>query len=212
MARPSAFNVRFDIDQLSNFADKLSDLSPARVGSLLVDAINQTVDSAYELSRKAILRGINLSDDYVQQHMRVEHATQNNPTATIVAFGGKGHITSLSHYGAMQETQSAKTSRAKGDPARGISSGEKAAGLSVEVVQGSRKPIAHGFTMPGKKDKAGNLLVFTRDRGGKVKSRTGPSVYQLFRVAGALIEEQVADNLQDAVMDAAETEFLKELT
>jgi hypothetical protein len=82
----------------------------------------------------------------------------------------------------------------------------------VEVTSGSRKPIEHGFTMPGKRDSAGNMLVFTRDRNNKVRSRSGPSVYQLFRVAGALIEDQVYGDLERAVVDSAERQFLKEFS
>lgn len=212
MARQNAFSVSIDVDQVGALADKLGRLTPDRVGALLVGAINATVDTAYDMSRKAILNGINLTDDYVQARMTVEHASENKPVARIVAFGGKGYTASLSHYGAMQETQPVQNpSRSKGDPARGIASGQKAAGLSVEVTRGSRKPVAHGFTMPGKRDREGNLLVFTRDGAGKIKSRVGPSVYQLFRVAGAKIEGQVADDLQSAVVDAAEAQLLKAL-
>lgn len=213
MARPSAFNVHIDVKQITGLADKLGAMTPEAVGGLMVDAINNTADSAYELSRKAILQGINLTDSYVQSHMHVEHATAKRPKAEIVAYGGKGHTTSLSHYGPMQLTQRVMhPKRSKGDANRGIPAGSKSAGLSIEVTSGSRKPIAHGFTMPGKLDSEKNMLVFTRDRNNKVKSRQGPSVYQLFRVAGAEIENQVYGDLERAVVDAAEQQFLKELS
>ena len=209
----SAFSIAVDVSGIENMADKLSGLSAERVSELMVDAINTTTETAYELSRKAILSGINLTDDYVQTHMVVEKATAQNPKATIVALGGRGYTTSLSHYGAMQMTQGVlHPKRSRGDAARGIPIGRKAAGMSVEVTQGSRKPIQHGFTMPGKKDSAGNLLVFTRDKFNRIKSRSGPAVYQLFRVAAERIEDQVYGDLENAVIDAAEKQFAKELS
>lgn len=208
-----AFSIQVDIAQVEHLADKLAGLSPERVGELMVEAINATTDTAYELSRKAILSGINLTDSYVQSHMVIEKATAQNPTAAIVAFGSRGHITGLSHYGAMQLKQNTlHPSRSRGDPARSIPAGQKAAGMSVEVTRGSRKPLAHGFTMPGKKDSDGNPLVFTRDRNNKIRSRSGPSVYQLFKVAIPLVENQVYGNLERAVLDAAEQQFAKELS
>lgn len=224
------FNVTIDMGPVTLLAEGLSRITPEQIENVLVGAVNASVDSAYELSRKTMLGGINLTDDYVQQHMSVEHATPGTPTATITAFGGKGQTTSLSHYGAMQEVKAVNwtTQRIlaaghtladkwpgwvarKGDDQRGIAAGKKTAGQSVEVTRGGRKPVEHGFTMPGKRDREGNLLVFTRDKNGKIKSRTGPSVYQLFRVAGARIEDQVADDLQSAIVEAAENQFLKEL-
>lgn len=211
MARPSAFTVKVDVTAVTHLADKLVRMTPERMGALLVDAVNETAVSAYELSRKAILRGINLTDSYVQEHMRVERATTNNPVATITVLGGKPHITGLSHYGAMQETQPvAQPKRSKGDTKRGIPAGQKAAGVSVEVVRGRRKHIEHGFTLPGRQDRDDNPLVFTRNKSGTIKSRLGPSVYQLFRVAGEAIESQVYADLEQAVRNAAETQFARE--
>jgi hypothetical protein len=182
------------------------------MGAALVDAVNETAASAYEMSRRAIISGINLSDHYVQWHMRVDPATINNPVATITAFSDRAYLTGLSHYGAMQETQPVEQpKRAKGDAKRGIPAGQKASGMSVEVVRGNRKPIEHAFTLPGKEDRDGNPLVFTRDKNNRIKSRLGPSVYQLFRVVGAEIENQVHDDLEQAVRGAAETYLLKSL-
>ena len=56
-------------------------------------------------------------------------------------------------------------------------------------------------------------MVFERASIGshsKIKAMYGPSVYQLFRVASGQIEEQVSDNLYDAVLASAD-QAIKEL-
>lgn len=235
MAGLSAFHVKIDVAQLDTLADKLASLTPEAVGALMVDAINDTVDSAYDLSRKAILSGINLTDSYVQSHMHVEHATSKSPSATIVAYGGKAHITGLSHYGAMQEVKPVRWPNEKilekhkfskrwpgwvrriGDEARGIDEGDKTAGVSVSVTTRKQLKTSKAIILPGKRDREGNAMVFKRIAGSgrkdsKLKLLHGPSVYQLFRVAGALIEDQVYGDLERAVVDAAEEQFLKELS
>lgn len=237
MARANAFAIKIDVAQLEAFADKLATLTPEKVGALLVDAVNETADSAYELSRKAILSGINLTDTYVKSHMRVEHATARKPEAAIVALGGKGHTTGLSHYGALQETKKVTWSnerieslghtlsakwpgwvRRSGDEARGIDEGDKTAGVSVQVTASRKKlQTSKAILMPGVVDREGNTLVFKRVGGSgrkdsKLKALQGPSVYQLFRVAGEKIEGQVYGDLERAVVDAAERQFLKEFS
>jgi hypothetical protein len=237
VARANAFSLKVDVSEIENFATRLADLTPEKVGALLVDALNETADSAYELSRKAILSGINLTDSYVKSQMKVEHATAQSRTATIVAFGGKGHTTGLSHYGAIQEVKKVTWSneriqslghefedkwpgwiRRKGDTARGIQVGDKTAGVSVKVTT-SRKQLKTGkaIIMPGVTDREGNPVVFKRVGGSgrqysKLKALQGPSVYQLFRVAGEAIQEQVYGDLEKAVVDSAERQFLKEFS
>jgi hypothetical protein len=102
--------------------------------------------------------------------------------------------------------------RRKGNLGLDIPVNEKAAGKSVEVVRGRRKPMKPVFSIPGKRDKDGNLILFSRDAAGKVQAKTGPSPYQLFRHAIPLIYDQVADDLQDAVIEVAERELQKALS
>lgn len=231
MTRRSLFSITIDIDPLTALADRLAGLSAEQVGKIVVGAINQTADSAYELGRKTILQGINLTDSYVQRRMQVEHATEQKPTAAIVAFGGRGNLTSLSHYGAMQLTESVNWSneriqaaghkfgpwpgwtRRTGNSAIGIAEGSKAAGRSVEVVTGRRKKMGPAFAIPGKTDNDGNLIVFRRKKGSDtIEALTGPSVYQLFRVAAGQIEDRVSDDLAQSVIDVAERSFRETLT
>lgn len=232
MARISAFSVKIDATQLDALTAKLGTLTPERVSALAVDAINTTADSAYDLARKTILGGINLTDEYVQRKMAVEHATESKPEASIVAFGGKGFTTSLSHYGAMQLTGADNWTNARiqadghkfgkwpgwtrrtGNAKLGIAADTKGIGRSVEVVSGNRKKLGRAFSIAGKTDTDGNPLVFQRIPGSKKSARvlSGPSVYQLFRVAAGKIEDQVYGDLSAAVIDLAERQFEKALS
>jgi len=227
MARRSAFRVTVDTSQLDKLVDDLEAIEPAQLAARFVDTLNDVVDSAYDLSRKTILQGINLTDDYVQRKMRVEHATAQKPEASIIASGARADMTSLSHYGSMQLTKPVNwtnerikgmgkkfgpwpgwTER-KGVAAVGIAVGQKADGKSVEVVRGERKRLGSQFNIPGKKDNDGNLIIFRRNKAGKIEALQGPSVYQLFRVAAGRIEDEVFDELETAVTEMAERELIK---
>lgn len=228
MARLSAFSVKIDATQLDKLVSTLGTITAAELSGLLVETINDQVDSTYELARGRMLRGINLTDDYVQRKMRVEHATPSMPTASIIASGARKDMTSLSHYGAMQETMAVNWSndriaakhkfgpwpgwtRRTGAPALGIAADLKAAGKSVEVTRGKRMRLGSQFSIPGKKDNDGNLVIFRRNAAGKIESLQGPSVYQLFRVAAGLVEDEVGDNMERAIGDAAERQMKKAL-
>lgn len=224
-----AFRVTIDTSQLDALGARLAELTPAALAATLVEGINDTADRAYELGRSRMLVGINLTDEYVQRKMRVEHATEGNPVATIVASGARKDMTSLSHYGAMQETKAVNWSndriaaaghqfgawpgwtRRTGAPEVGIAANRKADGKTVEVTRGKRKRLGSQFSIPGKKDNDGNLLIFRRTEAGKLQSLTGPSVYQLFRVAAGLIEDEVGDDLQSTIAEAAERALKKAL-
>lgn len=216
--------ITFDASQVKGLAERLAKLTPEQFGEYTVAAINETVDSAYQLGRDTILSGINLTDDYVQRKMDVERATAKNPQATITAFGGRAYITPLSHYGALQLTRDVTWSnerilaeghrftdwpgwtRRTGNEALGISVNQKAAGRSVEVIRGSRKDMGSAFAIPSKRDSSGTPIMFRRIKGTrkKVEALHGPSVYQLFRAAIPKIEDRVAEDLTDAVIEAAE--------
>jgi hypothetical protein len=224
VARQNVFSIRVDVSQLEGYADFLSTLTPEMLSARWVGAINKTLDSAYELGRHTMLSGINLTDHYLQSKMRVDRATTQRPEGAIVAMAGKGYNTSLSHYGRIQLTQRVNWTNAKiiakghkfgkwpgwtrrrGSSILGIAEDQKAAGVSVEVVKGRRKPMGPMFSIPGKVDTEGNPVIFQRtgapsgNKKGKVKALQGPAVYQLFRVAIPKIESDTAEDLQRAVM------------
>ena len=76
MAAPkrTAFGIKFDVSPVEALADKLASLTPEAISVLMVDTINGIADSTYELARKTMLGGINLTDAYVQRKMQVIHA------------------------------------------------------------------------------------------------------------------------------------------
>ena len=225
----TTFKFTVDTSALDGLSDRLTELTPETLGARLVETTNQQIESAYDLSRKRMLSGINLTDSYIQRKMAVTQATANKTTAEIVAYGGKDYLTSLSHYGAVQLAKDVNWTneriladgnkfgkwpgwtRRTGNEKLGIAVNRKAAGRSVEVVRGSRKKIGPAFAIAGKNDKDGNPLVFRRNAGGKVEALSGPSVYQLFRVAGNELAEQIGDDYQAAIIDAAERELKKVL-
>lgn len=231
MARQSYLSIKINVSELEGYADFLRSLTPEAMSARWVSAINDTVDSAYDLGRRTMLSGINLTEAYVQRKMRVEYATAKRPVGSIIASVGKGFNTSLSHYGAMQLTQDVNWSNARiqaaghkfgkwpgwtrrrGHAALGIAADQKAAGTSVEVVKGRRKTMGPIFALPGKKDGDGNPVIFRRtgaasgNKKGKVQALHGPSVYQLFRVAIPKIKDDTADDLRDAVIYEATRVF-----
>ncbi len=232
----NAFNIKIDVSNVEGLADTLGKLTPEHIGEITIDAINSVADKTYDISRKTILRGVNLTDSYVQRRMVVEHATKQKPEAAIIAFGGKSFLTSLSHYGAMQQTQAVTWTneriladghkfgkkwpgwiRRTGDAARGIAVGEKTGGVSVNVTSRKQLKTSKAIIVPNIKDRDGNSLVFKRVGGSgrkdsKLQALTGPSVYQMFRTAIPLIQDEAFDNLEREVTDAAVSIFEKELT
>lgn len=223
MARAAFITV--NASKITGFAESLGKLTPEELGARMVDAINEVTTDTYELARKTMLSGINLTDDYVRRKMEVKLATGKLPVAVIsapVKDPRKAH-TSLSEYGAMTNTAPVNWSNERiaslghkfgkwpgwtkrtGAEAIGVAVNRKATGVSVEVKRGARKNLksSAGFQLGKLKDSSGNPLVFER-AGKSIKAMYGPSVYQLFKVASGQIEEQVSDNLYQAVIDSAD--------
>ena len=110
-----------------------------------------------------------------------------------------------------------------GDAGRGLDAGEKQAGFQVEVKRGNQKRMPGAFTIPGKVHSDGSpVLFFGTGRPGQgkmdrkrkqsrqgVEALHGPSVYQLFATAARNIADETADNLEAAIIAAAERELEK---
>lgn len=223
------FDIKIDPGQVEALAAKLGQINPERLGVELVKTLNEVANDTYTLSRKEITRGINLDQGYVDEKIRLEKASASDPRASIVADAKNSWMTNLSHYGAMLRTQAVKhPARAKGDPGRGISRGQKMRSMDAEVVRGGRKSIGKKFILPGINDSRGNPIVFRgtgrpgtpkspQDKGTRntprqgVQAVLGPSVYQLFRVTAENIQDRVSDDLERAIVETAEREFLKAL-
>jgi hypothetical protein len=197
----SSFDVEVDVTALIPLADKLARIDAAAFGAGNLTAVNQVATRSEEKFRANITGPINLSDQYVRSKMGVRLADNAaQPEAVIYALGTQ---TQLGRFDPTQLTQAVKhPKRSKGDPRRGIAPGQKAAGVAVEVVRGTRKPITNGFLLPLT---GGGWGVFTRGKGDlKYQARLGPAVYQLARIQFDEHEEEVGIDLQLAVIGEAE--------
>lgn len=202
--RRSAFSV--DVSQVQEQAERLARAENISQDVALIRTLNAVVDDVYETARGRMNAGINLSDSYLQSKMAVVHATPGRGlSAEIIARGGRDDQTPLGRYYVGQVTVSSPG--AKGDAKRGISAGQKGAGVKVEVGRGQTKVLKNAFTQPllaGSTAGGNGIGVFTRSRYGVVRHRYGPAVYQLFRVAAGELEQSVGDILVDKLGAAAE--------
>jgi hypothetical protein len=204
--------IRIDMQQVLRSADLFARIDGTRLGVAALDAVNEVAPRAERRARGNIVEGVNLGDGYVRARMGVRLATDpGNPEAVVYALAsGRGdRRTPLGRYDPKQLTTAAKRpKRAKGDKSRGIPAGQKGAGVSVEVLRGSRESMPGGFVMPlraGKAAAGNGVGVFTRSRDGKVvKHRLGPSVYQLFTVQRERIFDESASELQLLVLQEAD--------
>lgn len=214
MARQTLVSLKLDTTELDDLVQRLGHLSNEDLGAAMVEAVNETTRATYELGRKTMLSGINLQDAYLLRRMQVDLATTSAPKATITALGGRGFTTGLSHYSVQQLTKPARSKlyRLKGYPKLGIPAGSKTDGVSVEVVGGSRKRMGSVFAMTKFTDADGNFVLFSRDKLGKIKSKKGLSVYQLFSAAIPKIKDQTMDDLEKSVVKEAESAMMKVLS
>jgi hypothetical protein len=240
----SIFSFKSDIKDVLALAQNLGTFDTEGFSQVVVDTLNRVAGETYDLSRKKMLAGVNLNETYVRSRMEVRDATKTKPVAEIVAPVRKGYFTNISHYGALQGSQPVNWSNEKieargykfgpwpkfweprtGSTVKGVAAGSKIGKMSAAVTKGSRKSIGQKFTIPGKVDTEGNLLVFRstglpgngkmdrkrrRSRDG-VETVLGPSVYQLFRFTAEQIQNEVGDNLEQAILNEAEKAFAKVL-
>lgn len=228
MAR--TFALKVDANEVLRRASGLSELTGGGLGEAIVTSLNETIDSAFDLTRDRISGYASLTDDYLRRRMRVEHATKAKPEASLIAPGS--FITGLSHYDPVQNTAPVNWSNARiqaeghkfgkwpgwtrrtGRTNVGIAVDRKGTGRSVQVVRGQRKRVATAFSIAGKADSEGNLIVFRRRKGSqKIEALLGPSVYQLFayQLDGTLLKES-EDALREALADQAEEALKRVLT
>lgn len=228
--------IAFALRDLEKFGLDLNKLSPEELGATMVVELNRVGKDAYELSRKTILRGVGLSDAYVSAKMETREATKTQPSFEITAARRKGFETGLGHYGAM--ALSKRVRWPDPIEGMGIGpypwgqytprkSDERPAGASVEVVRGARKNVLNAFSIPGKVDSEGSPILFVgrggrsgskvenTDRQGrkvgrqKIRRLLGPAVYQLFRTTIPLVRDEIEQDLEAAVVRAAE-EYMSE--
>lgn len=202
--------LRIDMAQVEALTGKIGKLEPAELGSNLVSAINEVADRAYDFARKRMTDSVNLTDDYVRRKMVVQAATAQRPEARITASGAREDMTVLGRYDAKMILAPRKTTN-RARPTTGglrIPSGMRQNGVEVKVRKtGGDSEIEYGFLQPlraGKTDGGNGLGVFARSKSGVKRHRYGPAVYQLFRTQMPNITDDVGEDLQRTVGDAAE--------
>lgn len=202
--------LRINMAQVEALTGKIGKLEPAELGSNLVSAINEVADRAYDFARKRMTDSVNLTDDYVRRKMVVQAATAQRPEARITASGAREDTTVLGRYDAKMILAPRKTTN-RARPTTGglrIPSGMRQNGVEVKVRKtGGDSEIEYGFLQPlraGKTDGGNGLGVFARSKSGVKRHRYGPAVYQLFRTQMPNITDDVGEDLQRTVGDAAE--------
>lgn len=216
MARITALTV--DVSQIQALGDKIGLLTGEELGAANVKALNETLDSAYALSRTRMREGINLTDAYLRRKFTMERATAQVPKAVLTATGTQ---TLLSEYSPAQQVKPVNWSNAriraaghkfgkwpgwterKGNSRLNIAVDDKSDGQTVGVTVGGRSAFMHAFSIAGKTDGSGNLIMFTRKPGTKkTRALLGPAAYQLFayQLKGTLLgetEDLLAENLTE---------------
>ena len=104
----------------------------------------------------------------------------------------------------------------KGNRALGIPAGQKQRGVTVEVIRGQRNAgfVPGGFLLPlrrGNQDGGNGFGVFARTKGGQLRHRYGPSVYQLFAYQADRILADVADDLENTLVEQVDAALQKAL-
>ncbi|WP_315127206.1 phage tail protein [Comamonas antarctica] len=205
--------ISVGIDQILDMADRVGQLNAEDLGAAAVTSLNEVIDKTYDLSRERITTGINLTDDYLRRRMTVRHATEGKLEAEIVASGDRAFMTRLATYDASMVIVPRKTtrpSRAKGLLPVPTGVGAKQGGVRVSVIRGAPKLSTNMFLLPLR---AGSALgekfgVFKREN-GRLKHLFGPSVYQLFAYQTERIVDDVADDLQQTLLEKVEDQLEK---
>ena len=213
MARDYALKI--DASQVVKLGERLAQASGEEIGRASVTALNEVVDRTYELARDKMIAGINLSDDYLRRRMTVAHATPGKPVASITASGARNATTVLGRYDAKPVIVANNKGRpGKGNKALGIPSGQKQAGVTVEVTRGNVSDgfVPRGFLLPlnrGTEAGGNGMGVFARTKDGKLRHRYGPSVYQLFAYQVERIVNDVTDDLEDTLAEQVDLALQK---
>ena len=215
MSTARTLALKIDTRQLDTLRDRLGEMTGEEIGRATVTALNGVVDRAYELSRERMIAGINLSDDYLRRRMTVARATPGKPVASITASGARNATTVLGRYDAKPVIVANNKGRpGKGNKALGIPSGQKQAGVTVEVTRGQTSDgfVPRGFLLPlnrGTEAGGNGFGVFARTRDGKLRHRYGPSVYQLFAYQVERIVNDVTDDLENTLAEQVDLALRK---
>lgn len=213
MARDYALKI--DVSQVVKLGERLAQASGEEISRASVTALNEVANRTYDLARDKMIAGINLTDEYLRRRMTLQHATPGRPVASITASGARNATTVLGRYDAKPVIVANNKGRpGKGNKALGIPSGQKQAGVTVEVTRGrpSEGFVPRGFLLPLNRgtDAGGNGFgVFARTKDGQLRHRYGPSVYQLFAYQVERIIGDVTDDLEDTLAEQVDLALQK---
>lgn len=180
--------VKFDFAPLIALNDNLAQ-TPIALSQAAVSIVNIVADKAFRESKELTLAKVNLPNARVDEHYKIEEATNETGFATITA-SGRG--VSLVNFNPRVSIARA-SAKAKGRKLGAVPPGGKQVGLTVDVRSvGSAGFLAHGFLLNVKS----GIGVFTRSTTGKIKKRYGPSEDQVFNNIIPEITPQILADLE----------------
>lgn len=210
-----AYALHFDAATLTARGIALGELTGEALGKVVVTSLNEVVGDAYDLSRKRMIDGINLTDAYLRRKMVLTEATSGKPVATLLADGNEALLRNFGANLLLVPRTTTKPNRNQGKI--GIPRGMKQHGTSVAVTKDGRQRFPMTFMLPlkaGNVEGGNGLAVFTRARGSKdVRIMLGPAVYQLFKyqLNGTLVGD-AEDMLEQALATQVQAAMEKILT
>lgn len=87
----AGISVLIDVASVENAGERLLKVNADRLGRAATRVVNAVAQRGFDESRRLILSGVNLTDDYIKARMGVEPANDTSkPTAEIVAFRSGG--------------------------------------------------------------------------------------------------------------------------
>lgn len=180
--------VKFDFAPLTALNNNL-DKTPKELAQAAVSIVNFVAEKTFRTSKELTTAKVNLSAARVNDHYKLEAATDESSFATITA-SGRG--VSLVNFNPRVSIARA-SAKAKGRKLGAVPPGGKQVGLTVDVKSvGSAGFLAHGFLLNVKS----GVGVFTRSTTGKIIKRYGPSEDQVFSNIIPEITPQVLADLE----------------
>lgn len=194
-----------DIESLRGFAEALR-RAPVAAMDAATDALNAAAEKARDDGIQQITKELNLEPVYVSKYLTVRQQARRTDLYSRIA--AKVRPVLAPRYGAEQATTAATSSRASGDPYRGIPAGQKAAGSTAWGVKrgGNTAAWRNAFFIRGDVSNAWLMIARQGDGdiwGNDLKTIYGPSVSQAWK--------SVRDDVAPAAMALAQERFLERL-